>query len=109
MCKRGDIILVPFPFTDLSSAKVRPALVLSPKKEKSLDIIICFISSQLDATNPHTIQINPSSGNGLKVPSLVRFDKIATLDRRIALGVLGRVSPEWLSSNKKKILSVFGL
>jgi len=109
MCKRGDIILVPFPFTDLSSAKVRPALVLSPKREKSLDMIVCFISSQITAENAHSVRIEPKVGNGLKVTSIVRFDKIATLDRRIALGVLGRVSSEWLSAHKKEFLSVFGL
>ncbi len=109
MCKRGDIILVPFPFTDLSSAKVRPALVLSPKTEKSLDMIVCFISSQLDAANPSSVRIEPKASNGLKVPSLVRFDKIATLDRRIALGVLGKVSAEWLTAHRRALLSVFGL
>lgn len=109
MYKRGDIILVPFPFTDLSSAKVRPALVLSPLREKSFDMIVCFISSQLEASNPHAVRIDPKSTNGLKVPSLVRFDKLATLDRRIALGVLGRVSPEWLKKHSREFLSVFGL
>ncbi len=42
--KRGDIVLVPFPFTDLSSQKVRPAVVLTPAPESS-DILIAFISS----------------------------------------------------------------
>lgn len=109
MCKRGDIILVPFPFTDLSSAKVRPALVLSPKREKSLDMIVCFISSQVNQGNAHTVRIEPRATNGLKIPSLVRFDKLATLDRRIALGVLGKVSPDWLRAHTKEFLGVFGL
>lgn len=109
MCKRGDIILVPFPFTDLSSAKIRPALVLSQKKDDSLDMVVCFISSQLDAINAHCVRIEPKASNGLKVASLVRFDKLATLDRRIALGVLGKVSSDWLRSHTKEFLSVFGL
>ncbi len=100
---------MPFPFTDLSSAKVRPALVLSGKRANSPDIIVCFISSQLDGANTHTVRIEPKASNGLKVPSLIRFDKIATLDRRIALGVLGRVSAEWLTLHKSALLSVFGL
>ncbi len=109
MCKRGDIILVPFPFTDLSSAKVRPALVLSQKREKSLDMVVCFISSQTDVKNGQTAYLEPAESNGLKVPSLVRFDKIATLDRRIALGVLGKVSSQWLKKHTKEFLQVFGL
>jgi mRNA interferase MazF len=109
MCKRGDIILVPFPFTDLSSAKVRPALVLSEKKAGSLDVIVCFISSQRCSKSTHAVPIEPNASNGLKVSSIVRFDKIATLDRRIILGVLGIVSKSWLSAHKKALMSVFGL
>ena len=109
MCKRGDIILVPFPFTDLSSAKVRPALVLSARREKEPDMIVCFISSQLNHANIHSVRIEPKTGNGLKVASLVHFDKIATLDRRIALGILGHVTSDWLVLHRKEFLSVFGL
>ena len=109
MSKRGDIILVPFPFTDLSSAKVRPALILSATNEKKPDVIVCFISSNLETDNPHAVHIEPKASNGLKVPSLVRFDKIATLDKRIVLGAIGSLPPEWLKKHRKEFLSVFGL
>jgi mRNA interferase MazF len=109
MCKRGDIILVPFPFTDLSSAKVRPALVLSAANERKPDIIVCFISSNLEGKNPHAVQVEPKASNGLKTTSVVRFDKIATLDKRIILGAIGSLSPEWLRKNQRGFLSVFGL
>lgn len=41
---RGDIVLVPFPFTDLTTQKVRPAVIISPDPQ-STDILIAFISS----------------------------------------------------------------
>jgi mRNA interferase MazF len=41
---KGDIILIPFPFTDLTGVKTRPALVLVSKSE---DLTVAFISSQL--------------------------------------------------------------
>lgn len=109
MSKHGDIILVPFPFTDLSSAKVRPALVLSGTNGKKPDVIVCFISSNLANNNPHTVRIEPGVKNGLKLPSLIRFDKIATLDKRIVLGAIGSVGHDWLKKHQKEFLDVFGL
>ena len=50
--KRGDIVLVPFPFTDLSSQKVRPAIILT-SDPKSSDVLIAFVSS---VVQPEAIQ-----------------------------------------------------
>jgi mRNA interferase MazF len=89
--RKGDIVLVAFPFTDLSGAKVRPALVLwsSPKGE---DFIAAFISS---AARKHRVAISvpPSPLNGLKKVSHVRIDKLAALQKKSALGRLGVLEP----------------
>ena len=47
--KRGDVVLVPFPFTDLSSAKHRPALVISADALNSMrdDVLVAAITSQV--------------------------------------------------------------
>ncbi len=42
--RRGDIVLVPFPFTDLTAEKLRPAIIVSPDPQ-GVDIVIAFISS----------------------------------------------------------------
>ncbi|MDX2130352.1 MAG: type II toxin-antitoxin system PemK/MazF family toxin [Chloroherpetonaceae bacterium] len=48
-CNKGDIVLVPFPFTDLSAIKRRPALILSPETyNQSGDVVIAFITSNLE-------------------------------------------------------------
>jgi mRNA interferase MazF len=108
MADFGAIVLVPFPFTDLSATKVRPALVVSKTGRASNDVIVCFITSRTDKTIDHALHLQPTSKSGLKVPSLVRFDKIATLDRGIILGELGKVDPVLLRKHKKTFLDVFG-
>ncbi len=47
--KKGTIVLVKFPFTDLSSAKRRPALVISDQGKTKNDVIVAFISSNIYA------------------------------------------------------------
>jgi mRNA interferase MazF len=107
MYKAGDIILVPFPFTDLSSAKIRPALVLAIPDTTKLDVIVCFISSKICNSTDFGAMLKPSKTNGLKVQSLVRFDKIATLDRRIILGTIGQVTPAWMKEQGKTLKHLF--
>ncbi|CAN5822315.1 type II toxin-antitoxin system PemK/MazF family toxin [soil metagenome] len=45
--ERGAVVLVPFPFTDLSGSKRRPALVVSPEGSHEEDLILCAITSQV--------------------------------------------------------------
>ena len=48
--KKWDIILVPFPFTDLKAVRKRPALIISPDEyNEKLDVVIAFITSKLDS------------------------------------------------------------
>ena len=107
MIEFGTIVLVPFPFTDLSSAKVRPALVVSGAR-KDDDIILCFITSRIDPKQPHQLIVPPSRRTGLKVQSAIRFDKIVTLEKRVILGELGRIESGELRRNRRRFLSAFG-
>jgi mRNA interferase MazF len=87
--KKGTVILIPFPFTDLTGSKIRPAVVLS---RNNMDVTICFITSELKWKTEYDISIFPSQSNGLKVPSLIRTAKIATIDASLVLGELGELS-----------------
>ena len=113
MYKFGTIVLIPFPFTDLTSAKVRPALIISKTHKNSEDISICFISSKrpqkitdgqflFKTTDVHFKQ------SGLKTDSVVRFDKIATLNKKLALGEIGSLHTKTLKALQKPFLEVFG-
>lgn len=100
---RGTIVLTPFPFTDLSGAKVRPAVVVSPTARPGDDVILAFISSAVPRIPlPTDLLLLPPHPEfpvtGLKVPSVVRCDKLATVHRHILLGELGTLSPSLLGA-----------
>ena len=80
---KSDIVLITFPFTDLSGSKLRPAIVLV---ETPQDIMVCFITTQLGWQEPTELLLDPTATNGLKKPSLVRTGKIATLDKILLKG-----------------------
>ncbi len=93
--QKGDIVLVRFPFTDLSSEKLRPALVLT-EETKTGDVILAFITSQITQKEDIDILISESSDDfrqtGLKKESLIKLNKITTLNRRIIVGKIGKLS-----------------
>ena len=99
--KKGDIVLVPFPFTDLQGAKNRPALVLF---ESELDVTACFLTTQLHWKEDTDLDLTPDELNGLKKASLVKLNKIATLDKRLLLGMLGKVGERELSEVDEKLI-----
>lgn len=83
------MVLVSFPFTDLSGSKLRPALVLV---ESNQDVVVAFITSQSKWFDEFSIKIAASAINGLKIDSLVRLNKITTLDRNLVFGELGNLT-----------------
>lgn len=113
MPKKGVVILVPFPFTDLSENKVRPAVVLSCDM-KGEDIVVAFISSHKQR-KPHVLDVAVArsdemfSATGLKTDSTIKIGKIATLDKKIILGELGHVHKDTEKEIDKKIKILFGL
>jgi mRNA interferase MazF len=92
---KGKIVLIAFPFTDLTSKKLRPALVLY---ESETDVVVVFISSRIAKAKPNDILIKEAHSEfketGLKVESFLNIDKIATLSRKLIVGELGQVGPK---------------
>ena len=85
-------MLARFPFTDLSADKRRPALVVSRDNDRRDDLIVAFITS-VSRQGPDMASLEPDPGTGLKVSSVVRFDKLATLDRSVIVGKLAMRQP----------------
>lgn len=103
---KGDIVLITFPFTNLSGNKLRPAVVLA---ENLLDLTVCFITSQITWQEDTDIVLTPNPNNQLKKQSLIRTSKIATLDRSLAKGLLGKLSKteiENLNTNLRLLLQL---
>jgi len=103
----GAIVLTRFPFTDLTASKLRPALVVSKDNDRRHDVVVAYITS-VPRIDPDAAAILPTAGNGLRVPSMVRFDKLATLDKSILVGRLGDADAAWLNSHCNIFFGVFG-
>jgi mRNA interferase MazF len=104
--KKGDIILVPFPFTDLSGNKLRPALVLVNEGD---DVIAAFISTILKQRFRSDFLIKKNAKNSLKKDSLIKLNKLATLSHDLVKGKIGEISGEELKEVDKKLLELFNL
>ncbi len=110
---KGDIVLVPFPFTDLSQTKLRPAIVLWADSIGN-DVTLCFISSQridtlsvgeflLDAVDPDF------ASTGLKTSSKVRVTRIVTVERKLIVRRLGKLGINQIQVLNSSILQAFQL
>ncbi len=99
----GDIVLLKFPFTDGKGFKKRPALIINDYDDG--DIIVCRITSQIfDTKNDY--YLDKWMDNGLKLPSVVRVHKIATLDKslvEIKMGKLDKPSRESITQIIKNL------
>ncbi len=103
---KGDIVLVTFPFTNLSGSKLRPAVVLFAT---SLDFTACFITTKIELEEKSDLFLSSNTVNGLKKDSVIRISKIATIDRQLAKGLLGKLSPEELNDFNLKLKSLLKL
>jgi mRNA interferase MazF len=112
--KRGDIILVPFPFTDLTAEKLRPAIIASPDPQE-LDIVIAFISSMVPSRELAetdfllTLDHPDFSKTGLKKSSVFKMKKLLTIERTKLIRRLGRVSPAIQRELDRRLRSALGL
>ena len=88
---KGDVVIIPFPFTDLSDSKKRPALVLADLPGD--DIIVCQITSQSKSdTFALPLEASDFISGGLPVDSFIRPNKIFTADKNIILSIAGHLT-----------------
>jgi mRNA interferase MazF len=92
--RRGVVVFVPFPFTDLSSAKQRPALVVSADAFNAIrdDVLVAAITSQIPAqlaADEFMIPAGELAACGLPKPSILRLSKLVALHRQLVIKRVG--------------------
>ncbi len=91
---KGKIVLVRFPFDDLSTTRVRPAVCLTDPVGRYRHIVLAFVTSQKPSHPlPTDIDLPASPTTGLLVPSVLRLHRIMTTPTSLTLRELGRVPP----------------
>lgn len=114
--KRGSLVLVRYPFTDLTGVKVRPAVIITPNEFISkLDDVIClFISSSIpEAILSTDFILEPMhlsfSKTGLKQRSIFRTHKLALLQKSLVLRVLGEMDNDLMNEINRRLRMALGL
>lgn len=89
----GTIVLIPFPFSELTQIKIRPAVAIAETKDKYKDFILAAISSQVPVNlSPDEIVVSPDAGNGLRVKSVIKVDRLFTLKQEKIIATLGTLT-----------------
>ena len=95
--KTGTIILVPFPFSELTNIKVRLAVVIAVTKDKFKDLVVCAISSAIpEELTSNEMLLKFNSTNKLRADSVIKIDRIVTIKQKSKIANLGKLSSDAL-------------
>jgi mRNA interferase MazF len=102
---KGEIVVVPFPFSDLTQSKRRPALVVAVLSGD--DLVLCQITSRL-ISDQYTIALEAAdfSSGSLRQSSNIRPNRLFTADRQIILSQVGQLKSEKLNEVIAKIIEI---
>jgi mRNA interferase MazF len=106
---KGKIILIPVPYTDLTAAKLRPALVIFEGKR---DLIVAAITTTMYNVFPEwDVVINTDDPEffktGLKATSVLKLTKISTVRKDLAEGELGEIDGDLRDEVNQKLRRIF--
>jgi mRNA interferase MazF len=106
MPEQGDIVLIPIPFTDLSSAKRRPVIVVSNNtyNRKTADIVVVAVTSNpVPADYSFSITSADLVKGTLNRPSKIRVDRIYTLSQTTVVKTFGHVNGATLDKIRRTL------
>lgn len=110
--KQGEVVVVPFPFSDLSGIKKRPVMILSTEQynAKTQDVVVCGITSNLkDSTHSVLFDNKDLVSGSIPTISRIKVDKLFTIEKSKIIKSMALVSDEVLNNTKDEIISLFGL
>lgn len=104
----GQVAILRFPHTDLSSGKPRPVLLIAPVPGVHDDWLICMLSTQLQHVFEGFDELIDQSqsdfqSSGLKIASVVRIARLAVVSADLLVGTIGEVDPERLKRVQGKL------
>ncbi len=102
---KGDVVITPFPFSDLESLIKRPALIVA--KLKGEDLILCQITSK-EHPDPYQIALNQNdfSNGGLSINSFIKPSILFTLRNSVILYKAGKVNRNKIKEVEDKICAI---
>lgn len=111
---KSKIVLVPFPFDDLSSQKVRPALCLTNEIQPYGHVVLALITSKIQS-NPSSTDFvldkndTDFSQTGLKVSSMIRLHRLMTISKTAIQRQLGKLSVTQENEENNRLRTLFNL
>ena len=111
---KGKVVLVPFPFDDLSATKVRPAVCLTEPIGPHRHLILAFITSRIPAASLDTDLVLDAShadfaSTGLRVSSTLQLHRLMTATTSLIRREMGELSPGMQAEAAKRLRKLFGL
>jgi len=100
--KAGDILLIPFPFTDLTARKVRPVFVVRDAMDE--DLLLAPISTKVHREkNDYLIKTEDYTGTPLPVISCLRYEKLVTLSEALIIKKVAQLKKSTVKNIQRKI------
>lgn len=103
---KGDVVVLPFPFSDLSATKKRPAVVIAALQGD--DIILCQITSTA-RSDEYSVLLKQSDFNSGRLPveSIIRPNRVFTADKSIILYKAGTLNEFKIKEIEKVLIDIF--
>lgn len=110
MYKQREIIIVPFPFSDLSSIKQRPAVIVSSNDfNENEDLVVVAITSQIKISGKFRVNFSNNDLDNGSIPkeSQIRCDKIYTLNKSLVRKRIAKLSEKTFAEVLRKIENIY--